>query len=156
VRETLLGGEDTHELKYLDRAILSRLRTLSPAYFATLPDVTEGLENRIAAAVRESVAVGEIVDRVCTKRYTKARIRRIVLRAFLDLPDVPKPDKLRVLALDRIGREVLKSASLPVVVKAARADLALEDRCTDLYALGTKYPHPCKEEYTKEIYYRDN
>ena len=156
VRKTLNGGDDTHELKYLNRAILARLRTLSLQYLATLPDVTEGLENRIAAAVRECVSVDEIIDRVCTKRYTKARIRRILLRAFLDLPDVPKLDKLRVLALDNIGREVLKGAALPVVTKAARADLAIEARCTDLYALGTKYPHPCGEEYTKEIYYRDN
>lgn len=156
VRKTLNGGDDTHELIYLDRAILARLRTLSTQYLATLPDVTEGLENRIAAAVRESASVDEIINSVCTKRYTKARIRRILLRAFLDLPDVPKPDKLRVLALDNIGREVLKGVALPVVTKAARADLAIEARCTDLYALGTKYPHPCGEEYTKEIYYRDN
>jgi len=156
VRKTLNGCEGTHELKYLDRAILARLRTLSAQYLATLPDVTEGLENRISAAVRESVSVDEIIEKVCTKRYTKARIRRILLRAFLDLPDVPKPDKLRILALDNIGREVLKGALLPVVTKAARANLAVEARCTDLYALGTKYPHPCGEEYTKEIYYRDN
>ncbi len=156
LRAKLYGGEGTHELKYLDRAILARLRTLSAEYFAALPDVTEGLENRILATVRESVTLDEIINRVCTKRYTKARIRRILLRAFLDLPSVQKPVSLRVLALDNVGREVIKGATLPVVTKAARADLAEEARCTDLYALGTKYPRPCGEEYTKEIYYRDN
>jgi predicted nucleotidyltransferase len=156
IRKALYGGDNTHEIKYLDRAILARMRTLTPEYLATLPDVTEGLENRIAAAVREATSIEEIIDKVCTKRYTKARIRRILMRAFLDLPDVPRPDKLRVLALDNIGREVLKGAALPVVTKAARAELAQEARCTDLYALGTKYPHPCGEEYTKEIYYRDS
>ncbi|HWP80060.1 MAG TPA: nucleotidyltransferase family protein [Candidatus Acidoferrum sp.] len=156
LRAKLYGGEGTHEMKYLDRAMLARLRTLSPEYYVTLPDVTEGLENRIWAAVREALTVDEVIDRVCTKRYTKARIRRILLRAFLDLPDVPTPSALRVLALDRVGRKVIKEAALPAVTKAARADLALEARCTDLYALGTKHPHPCGEEYTKEIYYRDH
>lgn len=52
---------------------------------AKLPDVGEGLENRIAdAAVRCSTS-SEIADLVKTKRYTHARIRRILACALLGI-----------------------------------------------------------------------
>ena len=156
IRETLSGGDDTHELKHLDRAILARLRTLPPSYFATLPDVTEGLENRIVATIRSASSFFDVVYGVSTKRYTLARIRRILLRAFLDVPNIETPAQLRVLALDNIGREIIKGASLPVVTKAANANFETEGKCTDLYALSRLQPDPCGLEYTKEVYYLDN
>lgn len=81
--------------------------------FQKLPDVTEGLENRIYGAVRQYTALSDIIMGVKTKRYTYARIRRIIINAFLgissDFLDMPVP-YLRVLGLGEGGAQVLKKA----------------------------------------------
>ena len=46
-----------------------------------LPDVSEGLEYRIADAVKTSSYIEEILEKVKTKRYTHSRIRRIIICA---------------------------------------------------------------------------
>ena len=61
-----------------ERAILSRLRMLTPEEILQAPDVSEGLENRIYNAIQSATSLEELYDIVKTKRYTHSRIRRIV------------------------------------------------------------------------------
>ena len=61
------------------------LRRLSAEDYLSFPDVSEGLHNRIYAAVNSSASLSEIYSRAKTKRYTLSRIRRIVLSAFLGI-----------------------------------------------------------------------
>ena len=44
---------------------------------------SEGLENRLAAAVREANSMDDLYTRTKTKRYPHARLRRLVLDAAL-------------------------------------------------------------------------
>ena len=137
-----------------ERAVLARLRSMTEAEFAALDEGQEGLYRRLYAAVRSAVSVDEVLELAKTKRYAYARLRRMVLWAYLGLTpgDCPeKPLYLRPLAANEIGRTLLgkmrKTAEVPVLTKPAavrglgepaRKLFELEARAADLYALA--YP----------------
>ena len=64
-------------------AILSRLRGMEPEELGKIRGMGEGLENRMAAALRTAAGVEELYDALKTKRYPHARLRRLVLDAAL-------------------------------------------------------------------------
>lgn len=158
------SGDGPASLRHCERAILARLRTMTAADWAKLPDsgAREGLPRRLERAGRECAGLEEFYDRAKTRRYTQARLRRLALWAFLGLTaaDVPDaPPYLRVLALNGRGREVLREmksrAVVPVLTKPAHIDrlggearrlFALEERCTDLYGLCFASPRPAGAE----------
>ena len=137
-----------------ERAILARLRSMSEADFAALDEGQEGLWNRLYDASRSAASVAEMLEAAKTKRYAYARLRRMVLWAYLGLTPADFPAEvpyLRVLAANATGRELLarmrKTANVPVLTKPAdvrrlgaeaRELFELEVRAADLYALA--YP----------------
>lgn len=137
-----------------ERAILSRLRSMSEAEFARLDEGREGLYNRLYKASRTAVSVEEILESAKTKRYAYARLRRMVLWAWLGLSPRELPERvpyLRVLAANETGRHLLarmkKTATLPILTKPnhirrldedAQALFEVEAQAADLYALA--YP----------------
>ena len=141
-------------LKNAERAMLARLRSMTKSDFAALDEGNEGLYNRLYAASRAAVSVDGVCQAAKTKRYAYARLRRMVLWAYLGLTPAGFPAEvpyLRVLAANETGRVLLarmrKSASIPILTKpghvrrldsAAQALFALEARAADLYALA--YP----------------
>ncbi len=148
----------------LETAILAKLRVSKPEDFALLPDASEGLENRLLTAAKTATSLEELFTLTKTKRYTHARIRRLVLLFFLGVDktltegDVPY---LRVLAADKTGIELLRrmeqTAKVPILKRAADAKAlegraktmyALECRATDLYNLTLPNCRPCGTEMT--------
>ena len=94
-------------------ALLALLRTKPD--FSGVRGVSEGLENRLAAAVRTAPDAESLVDALKTKRYPHARPRRLVLDAALDIPaQLPPPPYLHVLGARKTAMSRLKQASLPV------------------------------------------
>ena len=83
--EEIQTGRAPCSLTALERPILAALRNLSPEELAKLPDVSEGLEYRIASAVRKTTSLYQLFAEIKTKRYTHARIRRIIVSAFLQM-----------------------------------------------------------------------
>ena len=141
-------------LEICERAILARLRSMSEADFAALDEGREGLYHRLYEASRTAAGLEEILESAKTKRYAYARLRRMVLWAWLGMTPKDFPEEipyLRVLAANEAGRELLgrmrKTAAVPVVTKPqhvrrlsreAQALFELEARAADLYALA--YP----------------
>jgi predicted nucleotidyltransferase len=137
-----------------ERAVLARLRTMEEADFAALDQGHEGLYRRLYAASRTAASVAEVLDRAKTKRYAYARLRRMVLWAYLGLTPARQPEAipyLRPLAANETGRTLLarmrENAAVPILTKAAavrrmdepaRALFAAEARAADLYTLA--YP----------------
>ena len=136
-----------------ERAILYRLRTMSEEDWRPYDRGGEGLYHRLYRAAQEGTSVAEVLAAAKTKRYPMARLRRMVLGAWLGLPeDVPPrmPD-VRVRAANETGRALLRQmrrGGVPVLTKPADAAalggeaaslLALESRCADLWALAC--PH---------------
>ena len=131
------------------RAILARLRTMTADDWRRYDGGGEGLGNRLYQASRTGGTLEEVLAAAKTKRYPLARLRRMVLAAWLMLPETPAAvPYLRVLAANETGRRLLRQmrdAGTPVLTKpadaarlgpAAEALLAAESRCTDLYVLA--------------------
>ncbi len=134
------NGAAPARLQYLERAMIARLSMASPEALRKIPDVTEGLENRIIDAARHAADLQQLYAAIKSKRYTHARIRRIALNACLEADaalyagGVPY---LRPLAFNETGRGMLKrlseTAPLPVFVKSSR--IAREENCRAVFAL---------------------
>lgn len=148
------------DMRYVERAMLSKLRSMDRARFAALPDSgeAEGLPARLEKAARESGTLEEFYTLAKTKRYAHARIRRLALWAFLDIGSEisVKPQYLRVLGANGRGqavlREMKKASQLPVLTKTAhikeldkkaREQFEMECKATDLYGLCFETARPC-------------
>ncbi len=147
----------------LETAILYKLRLMSVEDFKELPDVSEGLEYRLFEAVKTSSYLGEILEKVKTKRYTLSRIRRIIICAFLGIKksDVIDPVPfIRVLGFNENGAKILKkakeTATLPIVTKFSEIDVLgknakrvfeLECFARDVFSLTL----PIRDEFGKEM-----
>ncbi|MDU7336914.1 MAG: nucleotidyltransferase [Clostridium sp.] len=160
----LLAGRAPASLAPLENAILSKLRTMSREELSQLPDISEGLENRIYSSIRACASLEQLLISIKSKRYSHARIRRILLSAFLGLnqQELPEtPAYIRILAFNETGRNMLRdirrTATLPIVTNAAdfaplsndaKAMFETECRTTDLYSLCTPEKGPCGLEMT--------
>ena len=158
-------SEELADMQHIERAVLSRLRTMGEGDWAALPDGggAEGLPSRLAKAAREAVSLEDFYTRAKTRRYPHARLRRLALAAFLGLRAAERPAAppyVRVLGLGGRGRALLRrmkdTCPLPVIVKPAqareldgpaRALFESEARYTDLYGLCFPAPRPCGAEW---------
>ena len=163
----IAAGRAPADLQRLERALLLRLRTADAERIASLPDVSEGLENRILTAARQASTLAELAELVKTRRYPLARIRRILLSALLEIDraDVPQDvPYLRVLAIGERGAELLheikKHADLPILGKTAQVDalgeaaartFRAEMRAGEVYALLQPLAQPGGGERTGSI-----
>lgn len=154
-------------IQRLETAILAHLRTLSRKDLARLPDVSEGLENRLWDGIRQAATLDELYACIKSKRYSHARIRRIVLSAFLGITSQDTrspPPYLRVLGMNPRGMEILRlakrTAKLPIVTKYAAIQnqsnwakhlFSLECRGMDLFTLSFLRPQGCGLEQSRGI-----
>lgn len=151
IREMIFNNEDVKAfvpegnfwnpamIEYGERAVLFKLKSMSLEDFKNLPDVSEGLENRILNAVRECNSLEELLKEIKTKRYTMARLRRIITSALLgitkDLQNSPMP-YLRILGMTDKGKlalsEISKNTHLPIVTSVAQALKCLDDNAKEM------------------------
>ena len=138
-----------------DLAVLAHLRRLDAAALLPFCSGDEGLAHRLADAIRDNTSFSAVCTAAQTRRYPLARVRRVLLRAWLDLPQSvsPEPEYVRVLAIGRQGRALLRrmkdACALPVIIKPVterslpenlQPALARDALADDLYALA--YPAP--------------
>ena len=149
LRRELAAGRAPVTLANCERAVLSQLRRLREEDFAPYDGGGEGLYHRFYRAVRGSTSLEELLQAARTKRYPMARLRRMLLAAWLDVPQPPAElPYLRLLGAGKEGRALLRQmqrAGVPVLTKpanveklgsAARELFAREAGWTDLYTLG--------------------
>ncbi|MBQ8861082.1 MAG: nucleotidyltransferase family protein [Ruminococcus sp.] len=130
----------TH-INKLETAILYKLKTMSKNEIENLPDVSEGLHNRIFECARNSNSLEELFDSLKTKRYTLARLRRIVIYALLGITkDDMNNDSLyiRVLGMNDKGSKLLKNSKLPLVCKFPQDYNALNKRAKRMLDIDLK------------------
>lgn len=160
----ILNDEAPARMTYIERHILHVLRSMNPEAFALLPDVGEGLENRLFRAARTAKTLEEFYELTKTKRYTHARIRRIACCAALGITAEERqksPAYLRVLALNTRGAEILsvckKKTTLPIGVNFAdlyrlRPDsIDIDLRAQELFALAQPEAAPCGRDFTEQV-----
>jgi predicted nucleotidyltransferase len=97
----------------LEREILYLLRKSVPQQLSLLPDVGQGLENRIFEVGKAAVSLDEFLEMVKTKRYTMAKLRRILLNLYIGTlnSDLMMPPAFgRILAFNDRGIEIIKAS----------------------------------------------
>lgn len=156
----LMENAALHTLDAGERAILSRLRTMRDEEFESLPYGSEGLWRKLMRNARTCSSLEEIIHATKSKRYTRTRLDRMVMCAFLGLTaqDLSTPAPYaRVLAFNDTGRKLLKFArqnySLPNIGESMDHPYQqIESRTGLLYSL---FAQDC-EPLTKEEYRRVN
>ncbi len=174
IRKMIMAGEDVSalvpeaiggeyaDLRNLETAILAKIRMMSKKEIERVPNVLMGLENRIYKAARVATNLGELCALIKTKRYTMARIRRIVLACFLDIrkSDIKKnPSYIHVLGMNGKGREILAKADSKLNIDTSLKALAaggdrqkrqafLEETAGNMYALAFEKRKVCGLDYT--------
>ena len=159
----LFQNAPVHTLAAGERAILARLRTMSEEEFSVLPYGGEGLWRKVMHESRRQPDLESILTAVKSKRYTRTRLDRMVMCAFLGIDQqtmsAPAP-YARILGFDRRGRELLaltrKSGFfLNVGTRIDHPYWLLEQRCADLYGLfAVDGPEPAGSEPNQRIIYQ--
>lgn len=159
----ILEGASLHSTAAGEKAILAKLRTMTDTAFEALPYGSEGLWRKLMHACRRENTLEDILNITKSKRYTRTRIDRMVMCAFLGLTaadfemEIPY---IRVLAFTSRGRAILKEAKKEGIYCNAGESFDhpywdMEKRCGDLYGLfcvdGTEPPG---REENRRIYYQ--
>ena len=160
--------KNTADIQKLEKVILYRLRTMSKEEISCLPDVSEGLENRIYDAVRTSTSLNELLSNIKTKRYTMARIRRILISALLGVTaslQSTRAPYIRVLAFNAKGEglmsEIKAKGSLPLITNVAQGYKKLDRFAKkifdidvlagDVWNLAAEKACPCGSDFTRGV-----
>ena len=139
----LFSEAPLHTLQDGERAVLARLRTMTDAEFEALPFGSEGLWRKLMHAARKEATLEAVAAAVKSRRYTRSRIDRMILCAFLgitqEIMDTPVP-YARILAFNDRGREILAGVKGDDFFCNAGQSVdhpcqVLERRCEDLYGL---------------------
>ena len=159
----VLEGASLHSTAAGEKAILARLRTMTDADFEALPYGSEGLWRKLMHASRRETTLEDILNATKSKRYTRTRLDRMVMCAFLGITgahlqmEVPYA---RVLAFTTRGRTILKEAKKSGIYLNAGEKFdhpywQLEKRCGDLYGLfAVEGIEPPSREEDRRIYYQ--
>ena len=143
-----------HRPEALDSALIYRLRTMSVDAYAALPDVSEGIEHRLASAAETTRTREELLQTAKTRRYPYARLSRLATHALLDITHADlaaqtAPEAAILLGFRKEKRALFshftQHGTLPILSKAANADrsapwFAAECRAYDIWALGAGQP----------------
>lgn len=164
---SLFKKEDLSDIARLDTALLCTLRQRSMASLKELPDLSEGVENKLYSAIRLATNREELYNNIKVKRYPLSRVRRLVLSAFIGAQNsffMKSPPYVRVLGFNEKGekhlRDCLSAAGLPIVMRVSEIDalpmgaktvFETECRATDLFALSLTVPGKCNLEYTRPL-----
>lgn len=137
----------------MDDILLYRLRDMSPEALAGLPEVGEGLENRVGKLCREHATRQALLEALKCKRYTWSRLSRTLTQALIGMDSglaaaCPEPPYARLLGVREDARPLLRElgarASIPIAssAEALRGNpcFELECRATDLWALMHDQP----------------
>lgn len=140
---SLFAQASLHTLEAGQRGILARLRSMTEDDFAQLPYGNEGLWRKLMRQCRQAGSLEELLTSVKSKRYTRSRLDRMVMCAYLgisqEMLEAPAP-YARVLAFNDRGRAILKNGKARFLFLNAgepseHSYQALEYRAGDLYGL---------------------
>jgi len=159
----IFTGATRHQLAAGEQAILYRLQTMTDEEYEQLPYGSEGLWRKLMQNARTLANLEEILTATKSRRYTRTRLDRMVMCAFLEITEEilssPAP-YVRVLAFNDKGREILKSARetgcFPNAGEAVDHPYQeLEVRAGRLYSLFAIGGEPPLQEQQRRIFYKE-
>ena len=101
--------EQASKVSWEDYFQLLRYQILSNPDLTTIYQVNQEMAVRIREAIKTARSVEELVELVATKRYTKARVRRLLTYILVQARESDLPVGIHVLGFTEKGRNHLKS-----------------------------------------------
>ena len=101
--------ENASKVSWDDYFPLLRYQILSNSELTTIYQVNQEMAVRIKDAIKTARSVDELVEVVATKRYTKARVRRLLTYILVQARESDLPEAIHVLGFTEKGRQHLKS-----------------------------------------------
>ena len=133
--------KDLSEYPYLfEKLAMAKLVLASTEELKSVADCTEGLENRIKALSKDIFSLDELVEKVSTKRYTKARIQRIITANLLGIKQEFVNDSInaklyaKVLAVNSQSMDLIpllvENSSIPILTR--KSDVSLLKKTAEI------------------------
>ena len=166
-------GNIIKDLSVFEKEIIYTLRKMSLREIASIPDVSEGLENKIKTSANECNTLKDLIINIKSKRYTQTRIQRILLYALLNITqkDMNASKRvtpyIRVLGFNKNGKKIISAIArsnpkLKIIVSVKKFmelsnDIVLKNMlykdilATDIYSLGFKTNPVANLDYTHKI-----
>ena len=166
-------GRIIPDLSVFEKEIIYTLRRMTLQEIAELPDVSEGLENRIKVAVNTHINLQAVIDAIKTKRYTQTRLQRILVHALLGITqrDINSSKRtipyIRILGFNKHGKRIISAIAkenprLKIIVSvkkfmeasndtALRNMLAKDIFASNVYTLGYKTEPVANLDYTNKV-----
>ncbi|CUH95601.1 hypothetical protein P22_1675 [Propionispora sp. 2/2-37] len=128
IHRAVTEGKGPVTLAGFDSILLAKLRLFSLTQLEELPDITEGLHNKIAECALHALSLDDLLHQLKSRRYPRSRLQRILMHALIGTNkqllsdfDTTGPLYARILAFNHNGRQMLKSLSsctaIPLVTK---------------------------------------
>jgi len=162
-----LSQGTAHYYDKMSQLFQYKIKTSDAAEIEKIFDVTEGLENRIIKSAARNAKISALAADIKTKRYTYAKIRRVMLYIILNITkdDIDyalktSPAYIRVLGFRKDSEafsRVLKHSKVPVITNLKKAEKQLEQGAfallekelepADIYYLTNNYARPKRNDY---------
>ena len=101
--------ENASKVNWGDYYPLLRYQIWSNPDLTSIYQVNQEMAVRIKEAVKTAQSVEELVEAVATKRYTKARVRRLLTYILVHARECDLPEAIHVLGFTEKGRQHLKA-----------------------------------------------
>lgn len=166
-------GKIVTSLKVFEKEIIYNLRRMTITEIANLPDVTEGLENKIKQAALATNTLETLIEKIKSKRFTQTRIQRILLYSLLNITkkDMLMSQKVtpyvRVLGFNKHGKRIISAIAennpkIKIVVSVKKflddnRDINLQNMMmkdilsTNIYTLAYKSNPQGNLDYTHKV-----
>ncbi|MGD6816291.1 nucleotidyltransferase [Metabacillus sp. 113a] len=146
---------------YLQYTVL----TMEPSELAEIYEVEEGLENRLAASIKEASTFKEFMEKLKTKRYTWTRLQRMCVHLLTRTTkekmhraiNNERSPYIRVLGMNESGQRYLgsvkKTLSVPLISNVNAFNhpaLELDIKASAVYAMG--FPQSMRAQLLKTEY----
>lgn len=173
LKKKMKSGEYVKGLEVFEKEIIYILRRMTISEIENLPEVTEGLENRIKSAVHEAKNLNDLISKIKSKRFTQTRIQRILVYALLNVTkkDMQSAQKatpyIRILGFSEYGKKIISTIAknnpkAKIVVSFKKFVEANKDSnlnalvskdilATNIYTLGYKKNGVTNLDYTHKI-----
>ena len=122
-RTAFLNGRITDPLIY-GELLLHRLRSMTPAEAAALPDLSEGLDRKLLREAVNARSRDELLNLVSGRRYPRARISRLCAWAMLNtqVPNEDPAENVLLLGLCENQEMTARWRDLPLKLFSSLSD----------------------------------
>ena len=161
---SLMADSPISDISRIDKAIIAKLKLMTKEQMSRIPDISEGLDNLLYNKIRESTDYFLLLNGLKSKRYTLARIRRLVLSAFLDIDNKyfgQQPPYARVLGFKKDSFNLkLDGDYKPIITKVSQLQklddysrelFDKENQINEIYALTLDKPEQFKNECSEKL-----